>query len=144
MPKGYYLFQPQITPPLDADFRPAVLVNHAFQKQMKGIGTPLVIGIERDAGKLSRFETLVFPEDHPLSDSNLPYVERLVKFLLWQRGGYRLFIGGPSSIGKHIKETYSENGARRFDSHFMGDLVYEHPFSVEICMPHEVPLTRGR
>ncbi len=142
MSNGFSLIRPKIIPPLDAEFRPAVLANHAFQKQMEGVGIPLVIGIERDAGKLSRFETLVFPEDHPNSESNLPYVERLVKFLLWQRGGYRLFIGGSSKIGKHLAEAYSQYGARSFDYHFMGEQVYEHPFSVELCNTDEVPPER--
>ena len=57
----------------------------------------LVIGLERSGGEVSRFETLVYPERHPDFESNLPYVERIVKFLLWQRGGHTVYIGGPKS-----------------------------------------------
>ena len=35
------------------------------------------------------------------------YVERLVKFLLWQRGGWKVYVGGPTSIGEHIRKTYA-------------------------------------
>lgn len=141
MSDDFQLIEPRITPPLDPEFRPAVLANHAFQQEAAGVGIPLVIGLEREAGKISRYETLVFPENHTRAGANYAYVERLVKFLLWQRGGYRVFIGGPSSIGEHLRQAYSNNGKQRFDVHFMGDQVYEQPFTVEICQPSQVPLT---
>jgi predicted NBD/HSP70 family sugar kinase len=141
MDNGFQLIKPRIAPPLDDEFLPAVLANHAFTLQAAGVGVPLVIGLERESGKLSRFETYVFPEDHPKASANFYYVERLVKFLLWQRGGFRLFIGGPSNIGAYIRRVYSETGAHRFDSLFMGNQVYEKPFIVEICEPHHVPPT---
>jgi predicted NBD/HSP70 family sugar kinase len=141
MNRGFQLIKPRIAPPLDEDFLPAVIINHAYKSQVAGVGVPLVIGLERESGKLSRYETCVFPEDHPKASANYFYVERLVKFLLWQRGGFRLFIGGPSNIGNHIRQVYSETGAQHFDFHFMGNQVYEKPFIVEICEPYEVPLT---
>jgi predicted NBD/HSP70 family sugar kinase len=66
----------------------------------------------------------------------------LVKFLLWQRGGFRLYIGGSRSIGEAIRKTYSLNGERSFDYHFMGEQVYEQTFSVVLCDPDEVPAAR--
>ena len=139
MNNGFQLIKPKIAPPLDDEFLPAVLANHAFKLQAAEVGVPLVIGLERESGRLSRIETCVFPEDHPESRANFYYVERLVKFLLWQRGGFRLFIGGPGNIGNFIRQVYSETGAQRFDSRFMGNQVYEKPFTVEICKPHQVP-----
>jgi predicted NBD/HSP70 family sugar kinase len=135
------LTSPRVVPPLDEDFLPAVLANHTFQTLADTSGEPLVIGLEREQGKISRYETRVLPETHPESAANLGYVERLVKFLLWQRGGYRILIGGPQKIGEHIRKIYSENGERQFDVHFMGAQVYEKPFSVSICQPSEIPST---
>ncbi len=80
---------PKILPPLDPEFRPAVLANRAYRTKTQQVGAPLVIGLERSDGEMSHFETTVFPEDHPHADANLRYVERLVKFLLWQRGGFQ-------------------------------------------------------
>lgn len=139
MTDGFQLIPPRITPPLDPGFRPAILANNAFKQRIVGVGVPMVIGLEREAGKVSRFETLVFPDNHPQAEANFNFVERLVKFLLWQRGGYRVFIGGSNRIGNHIRQVYSDSGKRRFDIHFMGDQVYEKPFSVEICQPNQVP-----
>jgi hypothetical protein len=45
----------------------------------------------------------------------LRYVERLVKFLLWARGGWKIHFGGPSAICEHIGRCYSPQGARAFD-----------------------------
>jgi len=139
MDNGLQLIKPRIVPPLDNEFRPAVLANQVFKSQAASVGVPLVIGLERESGKLSRFETFIFPEDHPKAKANFYYVERLVKFLLWQRGGFRLFIGGPSNIGDYIRREYSDTGAHCFDSLFMGNQVYEKPFSVEICEPSQIP-----
>ncbi|UCD43705.1 MAG: ROK family protein [Chloroflexota bacterium] len=136
------LISPKITPPLDPDFRPAVLANRYFKADADSVSVPLVIGLERSEAEFSRFETWVFPDDHPLADSNFMYVERLVKFLLWQRGGFRVYIGGSSKIGQCIQEYYSPGGQRSFDFHFMGERVYEKTFEIINCDPDEVPASR--
>ena len=135
------LVPPQLIPPLDPDFRPAVLANRAFLKEIagSGAGVPLVLGLERADGELSRFATQVFPSGHPRAAANLMYVERLVKFLLWQRGGWRVYVGGPREIGEYIAACYSPGGIRQFDYHFMGEDVYEQTFTVTICAADEVP-----
>ena len=136
------LISPQIFPPLDTGFRPAVLANRNFQAQVKLVGVPLVIGLERSGGEFSRFETKVYPEDHPKAAENLQYVERLVKFLLWQRGGFKVYIGGPRSLGEHICKCYAPEGQQKFDYHFMGEQVYERAFEVVPCEVDEVPASR--
>jgi predicted NBD/HSP70 family sugar kinase len=130
---------PRVRAPLDPDFRPAVLVNRSFTERLGGSGVPLLIGLERGANELSRFQLSIFPDDHPEFEENLPYVERIVKFLLWQRGGYRLYVGGSGRIAAYLAETYSPNGARNFDHRFMGEQVYEREFSVVGCRIEDVP-----
>lgn len=133
------LIEPQLVPPLEETFRPAVLANCAFQTEVAEVGVPLKIGLLRDNGELGQFTTKVFPEGHPRAMANLSYVERLVKFLLWQRGGFQIYIGGPRGIGEYIRKCYSPDGERRFDYHFMGKQVYEQTFTVIPCDPDEVP-----
>ncbi|HEY9152813.1 MAG TPA: ROK family protein, partial [Anaerolineales bacterium] len=139
MAQAFELIKPRILPLLDEDFVPAVLTNRAFRQLASKDGIPLVIGLERAGGQLSRYEMKVLPESHPQAQSNYHYVERLVKFLLWQRGGHRLYIGGAASIGEFIQKVYSTEGERQFDFHFMGEQVYEKMFSVVVCNPDEVP-----
>jgi len=133
--------KPRVAPPLDDRFRPAVLANRAFREAVRASGrsVPLVIGIERDNGCMSVYKTQVFDPKADQSSLNLPYAERIVKMLLWQKGGWRVIVGGPSEIGQHIKETYSMDGPRAFDVDFMGPTVYEKPFTVEITDPASVP-----
>lgn len=136
------LVKPKIIPPLEPDFSPASLANRAFRQETAGIGIPFVIALERSHGEISRFETRVFPSSHPQSVSNRHYIERLVKFLLWQRGGSTVYLGGPAEICDDIRRCYSPDGQRRFDAHFMGEQVYEKPFSVVTCDPADVPAGR--
>jgi predicted NBD/HSP70 family sugar kinase len=138
------LEEPRFVPPLDPDFRPAVLANRAYQSQVKhsGDGVPLVLALERPDGSVSRFETQVFPEDHPQAAANQRYAERIFKFLLWQRGGWKAYVGGPTGIGEYINRCYSAGGERDFDYHFMGEDVYERTFTVVSCTPAEVPAER--
>ena len=137
--KKFNLLKPKFIPPLDEGFRPAVLANRAFERAVSEVGVPLVIGLEREGGKLSRFETRVYPEGHPQAEANLYYVERIVKFLLWQRGGYKVYVGGSPSIAEYLKSAYSPAGEHQFDNHFMGEQVYGQPFQVVACDVDEVP-----
>jgi len=99
---------------------------------------PLVIAIERGGGQISVFRTECFDESSDSAHLNLQYAERLVKFLLWQHGGWRIIIGGPKSIGEHIRKTYAPGGERAFDANLMSG-VYEHPLTVDITDADKVP-----
>ncbi len=135
------LAQPRLAPPLDGDFRPAALANRAFRRAVvdSGQSRPLVVGLRRADGTTSRYETTIFPDGHRLSELNLPYAERLVKFLLWQKGGWQVMIGGLRSVGEHVRNVYSPAGDRAFDAEFMGPTVYERPFEVVVTDPDNVP-----
>jgi len=141
---AFRFVKPTVVPPLDSGFRPAVLANRAFREEVdrSGGGVPLVFGLERLGGALSRFETRVFPQDHPRAEANLMYAERLFKFLLWQRGGWKIYVGGPAGIGDYIAACYAPGGAREFDYHFMGQDVYGKTFTVVSCDPSQVPAER--
>ncbi|MGD8457041.1 MAG: ROK family protein [Anaerolineales bacterium] len=135
-----FLLAPRILPPLDTDFRPAILANTLFLQEVKSSGKSekLVLGLERMDGSFSRFETLVFSETHTKAEQNLFFVERLLKFLLWQRGGWKIYVGGPRSIGNYIKGIYLDGGKRQFDSNFMGN-IYTNTFTVIPCDVVDVP-----
>jgi len=134
------LAKPTVVPPLHRQFVPAVLSNHAYLRLVRDSGraVPLIIGLERHEGHFSTYRTQCFDEGSELARLNYSYAERLVKMLLWQRGGWRVVVGGPKSIGEFIRAVYSATGARRFDAEFMAG-VYEHPFTVEISEAGKVP-----
>ncbi len=134
------LSQPAIKAPLDLGFLPAVLFNRHYVETARASGpaVPLVLGLERECGLVSRFETLV----RPTADAEtLLYVERIVKFLLWARGGWKLHFGGPKVIGEHIRKTYSARGARKFDCDMMA-LAYGKKFEVVLTTADKVPAAK--
>jgi predicted NBD/HSP70 family sugar kinase len=81
---------------------------------------------------------------HPNFKANFEFAERIFKFLLWQRGGFKAYIGGPSEIGEYIRKNYSPYGSRNFDYHFMGEQVYERAFEIVPCSASEVPAAREK
>ena len=126
--------------PLDTGFQPAVLFNREYVASAKksGRAVPLVIGLERENRLVSRYETHVLAgPDEP----TLRYVERLVKFLLWARGGWKLYVGGPKSIGDFIRKTYSSTGERKFDNQMM-EAAYTKRFQVVVTSAKKVPAAR--
>jgi hypothetical protein len=78
---------PRISAPPDSGFAPAVLFNRADRDKVRasGKGVPLVLGLERENGLVSRYETVVHPDADAIT---LRYVERIVKFLIESRGGW--------------------------------------------------------
>ena len=94
------LVAPRVIPVLDPGFRPAVLAVRAFRSLVDGTGSsvPLRIALEQTDGSVFHFETQVLPESHPQASANVAYVERFVKFLLWARGGWRIYVDGPESL----------------------------------------------
>ena len=138
-----WLSKPKFVPSLHRSFAPAVITNHNFCNFINnsGRGVPLVIGLERGDQSLSVYRTQCLDEGSESAALNLPYAERLVKMLLWQRGGWRVIVGGPPSVGEHIRRVYSRGGPRTFDVDFMAD-VYEHPFTVEITERRQGPRTQ--
>ena len=130
---------PAIPAPLDAAFEPASLFNLKFRNLAAAAGpVPVRIALERGDGSISVFSTSVLPAPHAQSGLNFLYIERIIKFLLWQRGGCTVHFGGPHEIGEYIRSTYAAGAARHFDAEFMGG-VYEHPFKVIVTGLERVP-----
>ncbi len=136
------LVKSKIPPPLDLEFRPISLGNRAYSKAVGDSKNkvPLVIVLERNGGG-SVHHTEIFATGSEFDPDTHVYVERLVKFLLWQKGGQKLTIGGPKDIADHIQSIYSAKGARAFDAKLMED-VYEKPFVVEWDGANKIPEAR--
>src|SRR5215470_7585874 len=106
--------KPAVVAPLDPEFLPASLFNREYRRLVHASGAvPVYLALERADGSVSRFDTSVVSPSAGHLDATLLFVERIVKFLLWQRGGWKLYAGGPKEIGQYIKEAYSQNGARK-------------------------------
>lgn len=124
---------------LDPDFRPMILVYEEFEERVKAAGAKKIkIAVERNKGYVSVFEMDVFEDGTGHDDENFEIVERVVKSILWVRGGYKITIAGSEEIGKRIKAAYDFNGLREFDRGFMAR-VYERPFEVHVVPYEDAP-----
>ena len=126
----------KVQAPLDPGFMPMSIVYRDFEAAVKAEGgEKLTIGLERNNGLTSVFTVDVFKDGTGHDEENHDFVERIVKTLLWARGGYKIIIAGSRVIADKIKEDYSPDGIRAFDRDFMSG-VYEAPFEV-IWVPAE-------
>ncbi|HYE30779.1 MAG TPA: ROK family protein, partial [Methylomirabilota bacterium] len=130
---GLTLVEPKITPELDPAFRPAALTNQAFCAKVETAAekTPLELGLEQSDGSIFHYKTAILPTDHPEAEANFVFVERLIKFLLWSRGGFRIHFNGPLALSKELQHHYRKNPTGIFDAQIMGERIYERPFDIK-------------
>jgi predicted NBD/HSP70 family sugar kinase len=128
---------PKFRPALDPGFVPAALWNREFRAAAEAAGPVRVaMALERPDGSVSVFRAPALPPGGAYDEINRRYFERLLKFLLWQKGGCRVLIAGDEAVARHLQRTYAPGGARAFDHQFMGEEIYGRPFVVE-SVPYE-------
>jgi predicted NBD/HSP70 family sugar kinase len=129
---GLSLVAPRVVPVLDPDFRPAVLANRIFRAQVQksGKSLPVKIALEQADGSVYHFDTGIFAESAPQAVANYTYIERIVKFLLWSRGGWRIHFDGPASIAAKLAAHYRDDATGRFDSDIVGEKMFDQRLEV--------------
>ncbi len=134
---------PPIAPPCDPGFRPIVFAYRDMLDRAARVGQIRVkIGVEREDGQVSTFETSIpDPAGDPRGEETRQVVERLVKFLLWSRGGWRIHFLGPDGTGERLRAIYAAGGPRDFDIRLMGR-IYERPFEVVLHRDGTFPEAR--
>jgi predicted NBD/HSP70 family sugar kinase len=134
---------PATVSPIDHGFRPVILAYGRYQDTVRKIGgIPVRIGIERENGFVSTFAMQVSTSPDLAAETSL-MVNKVVKFLLWSRGGWRIYFEGPAQLGEGIRTAYRRGGPRSFDIDLMSR-VYERPFEVAVVGPEEFPEPRER
>ena len=120
------LMTPRVVPVLDPGFRPAVLAVKGFEQMVTsaGGGVPVRLALEQEDGSVFRFDVRVLPDSHPQSGGNAPFVERFVKFILWSRGGWRLYLDGPAALATYLEAHYRDTETGRFDADFVGGRIF--------------------
>jgi predicted NBD/HSP70 family sugar kinase len=135
---------PLARPSLDPGFLPAALWNRAYRALVAADpgARSMIIALERPDGGASRHQSSVLGADHPAAALSLRYAERLLKFLLWQKGGCTVRVAGAPEIAAHLAAVYSPTGARAFDYSFMGEKVYGRTFSIGAAKAEDLPRER--
>jgi len=132
---------PKLAPVLDPEFRPAALWVRAFEAQAQG-GVKLGLALGRPDGTVFRADTTILPWSDATAVVNRHHVERLIKYLLWQKGGSRVRIGGCPQLAAELAKDYAVGGARAFDANLMGNQVFGEPFRVTACALGELPAAK--
>ena len=123
--------------------------HHGFEAPLQALWTVyedvglardvVAIAWEREDGNVFRYD---FPIPKRLDPTATKFVcrvaERVVKFILWSAGGWKLYLSGPDAVVKPIARAYAKNGARKFDYGFFNDL-YGRPFEVEVLPLKKMP-----
>ena len=116
---------------LDPAFQPmSVLLRDYSAAVQAAKSQKLVVSIVRNQGYTSSYAMDVFADGTGHDEENIRVIERVVKTLLWIKGGYKIVISGSKVIYDAIAEAYKVGGARDFDNDFMSG-VYERPFETE-------------
>ncbi len=119
-------------PKLDPEFMPILKYNRSFLATAK---KPVGIAVERANGQMATCHTFVHgtPE---MAEADHYYVNRLVKTILWMKGGYKIYVSGDEGTYEYLKQAYSAGGEQDFDYDYMSN-VFEHPF--EVVLVDQVP-----
>jgi len=116
------------SPKLDPAYIPLFKFNQAFLKNAR---QPLGIAVERASGEMAVCETFIHGTPD-MREADHYFVNRLVKTILWMKGGFRVYVRGSEDILQYLREAYAEGGCQEFDWDYMAN-VFEHPFEVVAC-----------
>lgn len=130
---------PRIQPPLDEEFRPAALQTRSFLKPARRSDAPIEIALERSPNSISRATFAGLETD---DGSNFFLIERWVKFLLWSRGGHKIYFAGPKEIAEKLRQHYLSTPTGKFDAEIMGGKIYERAFEVVAVSREQLPAAR--
>ena len=131
-----------INPELDPSFTPAAVWTRNFARLCTETNSEsrMDMAIERPDGTVYRHSGLLLPESDPDAEIlNLRHVERLLKFLLWQKGGQKILISAPQELVRKVSDIYAPRGSRSFDSELIGEKVFGAPISIEYCHADDLP-----
>lgn len=134
----------KIIPPLDPRFLSAALWTRDYRRLVArdADARPFALALLQPDGSVFRHEESLLSAAHPEAPRTLRHVERLLKFLLWQKGGSRVLVAGAPDVAAYLKNTYGPSGVRAFDHAFMGEKIYGEPFTVEAVALDALPAAR--
>jgi predicted NBD/HSP70 family sugar kinase len=132
-------------PVLDPGFLPAVLWNRGY-RTLAGEGADsreIDLALVRPDGTAFRWASRLLPNTLEYFGTTLRYVERALKFLLWQKGGSRVLISGAPELVPALAAMYGPGGIREFDSAFIGGKIFGEPLSFSVAARDELPVESG-
>ena len=120
------------TPVLDPGFIPIMRFNQAFLVDAR---KPVGIAVERADGQMASCNTFIHGTPDK-KEADCYYIERLVKTILWMKGGFKVYVSGDEGVCEYLKSVYCASGQQEFDWDYMAN-VFERPF--EVVLVDEIP-----
>ena len=113
-------------PEADKSFIPIKKFNDAF---LTGAKKPFAIAVERADGEMAVCRTFIHGEER-FRAADRYYINRLVKTILWMKGGFKVYVSGDEDIFRYLKdEAFCDGGEQDFDYHYFTG-IFERPFEV--------------
>ena len=112
-------------PCLDKEFMPILRFNRAF---LESAAKPFSVAVERADGQMAAVHTRIHGSEE-MFEADCYYIERLVKTILWMKGGYKVYVSGDEKVYEYLRSTYAAGGAQEFDWDYMAN-IFEKPFEV--------------
>jgi predicted NBD/HSP70 family sugar kinase len=136
-----FLVRPRLVAPLDEGFRPLSNARRSFEAEADRAGraVPVALAVEQPGGATSVREALVLPDDDARAPAGHLLAERLVKSLLWSRGGSKVWVDGPTGLVESLRRHYADTPPGRFDAATIAETVYQAPFEVVAAPRSEFP-----
>jgi len=130
----YLLVRPLVPAPLDPNFCPFILSKRQYLRKIAdcrefGKVADFHFAVSRPGGCCGRDSLPVFAADHEGFDASVFLAGEAIRYMLWQRGGFKLTMSGPKEICAAITEAYSLEGKYKFEVTTMPK-IFSTPWSV--------------
>ncbi|MFO7936559.1 MAG: ROK family protein [Kiritimatiellia bacterium] len=125
---------------LSPDFLPPAIWHRSYQAlcDASPASRVLSMALERSDGTVFIHRMKVLPESHEKFPLSYKAAAGVLSFLLWQKGGTRVYVSGAPEIGEALAGDYSEAGKSAFTRDMMTRFFLE-PMKIVVCEPDEIP-----
>ena len=133
--------RPKHAAPHDPGFRPAALWTRAYRKLATADTKrrTVRIALGRTDGIVFHHTLEILPWSAATAEATYRYIERTLKYLLWQKGGCSVMISGCPEAAARLARDYAPGGTRAFDADVMGETIFGAPFTVKACDESDLP-----
>ncbi len=122
-------------------FKPAFQWLIAYERLVAAAGSDaekLQIAVMDALGKGSAISLSILPRGEAQHDAlTRRWIERVVKMLLWQRGGCEVWLSDRLDLVEHLRGTYCSCGTRAFDDAFFSNQVYHQKLEFRLGIPEK-------
>jgi predicted NBD/HSP70 family sugar kinase len=151
----YLLTRPTVPAPLDPNYMPFVLGKRKYVKHVNDCADKSAVGefhfaVERPGGCCGRDSLPVFNATHEGFDASVHLAGEVIRYMLWQRGGYKVTLCGPAKLCELVTAAYSAGGKYEFEAKTMPK-IYGEAWSVstvakveDLPAAKDVPVVCGK